>query len=434
MSDPAPCIDDIEAFLLARVAELAPEPARAGPGRPRILPALLLWLGLLVCVLRGWSSQRAVWRLLSTSGLWAYPRLALSDEAVYKRLAAGGTAPLEALFAQLSAVLATRLAAWPALGGTELAPFAPLVVAMDRTMLDPVLRTLPALRALRRGDHALLPGALHGLFDVRAQQWRTLRYTDQPRQNEKVLARALVAEVPAGSLVLMDRGYFGFRLFDDLTDAGYWWISRCQRTVSSTVAHTLYARDGVTDELVWLGAWRANQARHLVRRVAFPVGAHHYTYVTNVLDPAVLSVPDIARLYARRWDIELAFRTVKQYLGLHLLWSAKPPVVAQQVWAVLIIAQVLQALRLEIAGRAGVDPFDVSLPLLAAYAPQFAARGIDPVAAIVTEGRATGFIRPARRRALVLPTIDAAAIVPPPPDLPRQRVPRYKHPPPPAPD
>ena len=32
-------------------------------------------------------------------------------------------------------------------------------------------------------------------------------------------------------------------------------------------------------------------------------------YLTNVRDPLQLPIADIARLYARRWDIELAFRT-----------------------------------------------------------------------------------------------------------------------------
>ncbi len=58
---------------------------------------------------------------------------------------------------------------------------------------------------------------------------------------------------------------------------------------------------------------------------------------------------EIARLYARRWDIELAFLTLKEHLGLHLLWTSKLVSILQQVWACLIIAQVLQALRLEIA-------------------------------------------------------------------------------------
>ena len=41
--------------------------------------------------------------------------------------------------------------------------------------------------------------------------------------------------------------------------------------------------------------------------------------------------------------------------------------------------QVLQALRVEIAGQAGVDVYDVSLPLLVKYLPLFADRGLHHV-------------------------------------------------------
>ena len=40
-----------------------------------MLPGLGLWAGLVVCVLRGFTSQLALWRLLSTVGLWRYPRI-----------------------------------------------------------------------------------------------------------------------------------------------------------------------------------------------------------------------------------------------------------------------------------------------------------------------------------------------------------------------
>ena len=70
--------------------------------------------------------------------------------------------------------------------------------------------------------------------------------------------------------------------------------------------------------------------------------------------------------------------SVKEHLNRHLLWSAKPVVIMQQVWAVLIIAQILQALRLEIAWRAGVDPFEVSIALLVEYAPPVCCRGPRP--------------------------------------------------------
>lgn len=132
-----PVVGDIEAFLPQTLADLEPEPQEPKPGRPRILPALALWAGLLVGVLRGFSSQLALWRLLSQDQLWFYPRFPVSDQAVYTRLALAGTAPLEQLFAQLTAVLADRLAPFAA---TKLAPFAAEVVALDETTLDPVAR------------------------------------------------------------------------------------------------------------------------------------------------------------------------------------------------------------------------------------------------------------------------------------------------------
>jgi len=100
-------------------------------------------------------------------------------------------------------------------------------------------------------------------------------------------------------------------------------------------------------------------------------------------------------------------------------------VIQQQVWAVLIIAQVLQALRLEIAQRAGVDPFEVSMPLLVEYLPRFAVDGRDPIMIFVEQGRALRFIRPSSRTKIRAPTIPKEAMSLPPPDLVLVRTPRY---------
>ena len=423
--DRAALLTEVEATVAAVIAELEPDLAEArrpGPGRPRILPALALWSGVLVCVLRGMPSQRAVWRLLTARGLFHYPRFALSDQAVYKRLATDGTGPLEALFAGVSRLLADRLAPH---ADPTLAPFAAAVVALDETTLDQVARTLPALRPVKRGADALLPGKLSALFDVRTQLFRRVAYQPDPRQNEKVAARAMLAGLPVGALVLADLGYFGFAWFDDLTAAGHFWVSRLRAKTSYVVHHVHYEEGDTLDALVWLGAHTADKAAHPVRLVQFRHGTQLFRYLTNVRDPRVLPAAEVARLYARRWDIELAFKLVKRHLGLHLLWSAKPGVVLQQVWAVLTVAQIVQGLRLEIAAGAGVDPFEVSLPLLVQYLPLLLERGDDPVAVFVAEGRRLQFIRPSRRTVIHAPTIPPEAYVLPPPDLPLHRKPRY---------
>src|SRR5438067_2478080 len=75
-------------------------------------------------------------------------------------------------------------------------------------------------------------------------------------------------------------------------------------------------------------------------------------YLTNVLDPTLLPAHEVPALYARRWDIELAYKLLKRELNLHLLWSGKTAVIHQQIWATLIISQVLLALWMEVAATA----------------------------------------------------------------------------------
>lgn len=415
--------NDIEAFLEKTIAELEPiESDPTGPGRPKIMPAMCLWAGMLVCVLRGFTSQLAIWRLLSLEQLWFYPRFEVTDQAVYNRLARDGTEDLEHLFKQISLVLAERLQPYKQ---HSLAPFASGVVVIDETTLDPVARLLPALRTVPKGDKRLLPGKLAGVFDIRLQQWREVLYVPDPDQNEKVVARTLLASIEPGALVLADMGYFGFKWFDDMTDGGYWWISRLRARTSYEVIHAHYQDGDTFDGLVWLGAFRADRAAHAVRLVTFRRGRILHQYITNVLDFDSLTMEEIAALYARRWDFELAVKTVKRHLKLHLLWSSKTTVILQQVWAVLIIAQVLQALQMEIAGKAGVDPYDVSLALLVEYAPRWAYAGKDPVAIIVEHGHKAGFIRPSSRIRIRTPVINPEELVALPENMILIRKPRY---------
>ena len=416
-------LNNIEGFLRDMIQLLEPDKKeKVGRGRPRIIPAMCLWAGLLVCVLRGMGSQLAIWRLLTATSLWDYPRFPVSDQAVYKRLEEGGTADLERLFGKISMILHVRLTPY---AQHNLAPFASEVVAFDASTLDSVARTLPTLRSVPKGDRQLLPGKLAGVFDLRYQQWRYVQHIACPDENDKVVARSLLVHVQPGALVLADLGYFGFEWFDDLTDGGYFWLSRLRNKTSYEVIHTFYQDEDTFDGLIFLGAYRADRAKHAVRLVTYRRGKTLYRYITNVLDPHKFTLHDIATLYARRWDIEMAFKLIKRELGLHLFWSAKTVVILQQVWAVLIIAQILHALQLEIAGRAGVDPFDVSLPLMVKYIPKWSYDGTDMVTLFIEHGRRVGFIRPSRRIRPVTPEIDLGCIDPLPSDLVLERKPRY---------
>ena len=106
-------------------------------------------MAVLVAVLRGLKSQRAIWRVLARGGWWGLPCYDISDQAVYKRLEQEGWQPLARMFAHLSQILAQWLQ--PALQAFQeshgkLAPFASEVIALDETTLDRVSRRLPLLR------------------------------------------------------------------------------------------------------------------------------------------------------------------------------------------------------------------------------------------------------------------------------------------------
>src|SRR5260370_19224287 len=90
-----------------------------------------------------------------------------------------------------------------------------------------------------------------------------------------------------------------------------------------------------------------------------------------------------------------------------------------------MIAQLLQAMRMEIACQAHVDPFEVSMPLVVRAMPTLLGSGQDPIAVCVQRGRQLGFIRPSSRLHLQVPVIAAADIVPRPADLVLERTPCY---------
>jgi hypothetical protein len=237
----------------------------------------------------------------------------------------------------------------------------------------------------------------------------------------------MLSTVQAGTLLLFDLGYFCFEWFDDLTKQGVWWVSRVKNKCSYTVEHVLVQRDGYGECLIFLGAYRSDQTAYLMRLIRIRYRGQWYSYITNVLDPFTLSGADIVRLYARRWDIELAFRVLKDHLSLRFLWSAKPEVISVQIWATVILAQILHALQVQVASQAGVDTFDVSLELLLRHIPDFLRQGGDPLSHILDVAYPLGLIRPSTRKRIEVPEIRREDIIAPPIDLVWIRPPRYPH-------
>jgi hypothetical protein len=369
---------------------------------------MLLWTGLLVCLLRGLHAQLELWRLLTEWGLWNFPRMEVGDMAIYKRLERTGPGPLQEFFEQVSAVIRARLTLTPIV---PWAPFASEILALDQTVLEPVLRQMKALRAIPTGDHRLLPGVLNCLFDVRRQQWWKLAFSPEAMENEKPAGWALLEHVPPGALLLFDLGYFAFAWFDQLTHRQLYFISRLRQRVSFQELHELYTGGNddlqLRESLIYLGTG-TDRAAFPLRLIQITRGVTTYRYLTNVLDPRRLPAWQVVGLYQCRWDIEKAFDLLKTHLGLRLLWSAHPNAILQQVYATLTLTQVVFALRAEIAHRAGAEVREVSLALMLRTLPRLAAEGRDALAVFVARGRAAGCIRPFRSRDYGVPRVAEA--------------------------
>src|SRR6266700_2187894 len=372
---PMPSLQQVEDSVLHQSQALVPAGRRRG--KPATLTALHLCLGIVLCGLEGFGSQLKLWRRLCLEPIGPFAPVRVVDQAIYNRLerAAG---VMRGFFEQASLWMSEQLVG---LEERTLAPWAGQVLALDESTLDAVGRWLPELRRLLPGDPGLL----------------------------------------AGTLLLFDRGYLSFPWFDELTEGKLWWISRYANHASMQVRHILYQGDGVLDAIVWLGIYRADRARYPVRLVQFYQRGQLHRYLTNVLDPQQLALADIARLYARRWDIELAFCLLKEHLQLSQLWSAKWEVVQVQIWGALLLAQVFHGLQVQLAAQEGVDPFDVSLDVLVEVAPRLLQRGIAPLPFLGRVGREVGLIRPSTRIEVQVPFVDATWITPAPPEALRPR-------------
>jgi hypothetical protein len=206
---------------------------------------------------------------------------------------------------------------------------------------------------------------------------------------------------------------------------GFWYVSRIRHNSAIHVLHCFYEQGETFDGLVFLGTKKGARPQDAVRLVRFRMHGLMHTYITNVLDPHQLSMQDIAQLYARRWDIECAFLLLKKHLGLALFWSAKPHVLLQQVWGTLILAQLWQALRLQIAVQAQQDPYDVSMALLIEYLPTLSDYHPEGLGLLLTRGADLGFIRPSSRIRIQTPDVSALLITPLPEDLVLEQVPNY---------
>jgi hypothetical protein len=185
-------------------------------------------------------------------------------------------------------------------------------------------------------------------------------------QHELNLLQKLMDQFKAGELVLADRGFNSYTLLALLLVRGAHSLFRLHQRRPADLRKG--KRLGKNDRLmVWRKPWLWQRPRYLskaiwkriptelsVRVVRFTLAvpgfrAQSVTLVTTLLDPVAYPAEELARLYARRWQIELWFRDLKTSMGMEVL-RCKSPKMAHKELEMFFIAYNLICVLMAQAG------------------------------------------------------------------------------------
>ena len=175
-------------------------------------------------------------------------------------------------------------------------------------------------------------------------QWAYI--TDGKTHDVKV-AQKLVFD--AGTVVVMDRGYVDYTLFQRWTDEGVWFVTRPKTNMDYHVVKErgvpscgLVLKD---QEIVLAGHYSKGKCSATLRRIVVwdQENEQELVLLTNHMDFAAST---IGRIYKDRWQIELFFKALKQNLKIKTFVGTSENAVKIQIWTALLSSLVLKILQM----------------------------------------------------------------------------------------
>jgi transposase len=164
-----------------------------------------------------------------------------------------------------------------------------------------------------------------------------------------VVARLL--DLPADSMVVLDRGYLDYAQYAHWTAQGVWFVTRARINMDYRVIEHAPVRESsgvIEDVRIKLVSPHALQqgCTCRLRRISYrdPASGETFVFLTNHMR---LAAATIARVYKDRWQIEAFFRTLKQNLKIKTFVGTGPNAVRVQIWTALIAMLVLKYLQLK---------------------------------------------------------------------------------------
>lgn len=167
------------------------------------------------------------------------------------------------------------------------------------------------------------------------------------RRHEMKVARGLC--LPRGSVVAMDRAYVDYRLFQNWTERGIYFVTRLKRNANywAFTKRRVRKKSRIRrDEIIGLTPIAAGRVCKVdLRRIEVwvPEKKETLVLVTNQLH---WSAETIAAIYKERWQIELFFKALKQYLKIKTFVGTSANAVHIQIWTALIAMLLVKYLQL----------------------------------------------------------------------------------------
>jgi len=153
-------------------------------------------------------------------------------------------------------------------------------------------------------------------------------------------------QLPKGSLIVFDRGYYDFRAFNRFNSDHITWVTRRRKLFSYKVLkpYKITAKDGsvISDEQVQLG-WRSG-TKVIARLIIYKdvASGEEYEFISNNLK---MKAETIASLYQKRWQIELLFKRMKQNYPLKYFLGDSENAIKIQIWCTMIADLILKGIK-----------------------------------------------------------------------------------------
>ena len=213
-----------------------------------------------------------------------------------------------------------------------------------------------------RGDSAFPQARLLGLVECGTHAVVAAQVAPYSRSEQAMAEQLLPAKLAPDMLVLADRNFYGFKLWQLACTSGAKLVWRVKANLKLPVQQLL--PDGSYLSTVFDSSDRHQRTGQVVRVIDYTLQdsatapQDSYRLVTNILDPADAPALELAALYHERWEIEGVFDEFKTHLRANstVLRSKTPELVQQELWGLLLAHFAIRELMAQAAWPRGIDP------------------------------------------------------------------------------